>query len=129
MLYTGCSFCGNVAPLYCGWRFMPHLPIPVLKIPSGAGCQICGPMLPIFTCNICWTTQMLYFPGLSNITTRSMPGMSQYVAPVVQANSGSSEHEVKEKIYGIVKATATSVASSVGKEIVISIFKAWNQPR
>jgi hypothetical protein len=121
MLYVGCSVCGAIGPLWCAGQFMPHAPIPVVRIPTGVGCQLCGPWPPIFTCMTCRTTQVLYIPGTTSMPTQPMPGATQYAAPVVQATQGATQQEVSGKLSSVVAKATVSVGETAAKEF----FKAW----
>lgn len=125
MLHAGCSFCGAITPLWCSGQFMPHAPIPAAYISNGFRCQLCGPLPPVFTCSRCWTMQMLYLPGSTSMPTQPLPGAAQYMAPVVQANQGSDQHELSGKLSDVAKNAAGSFAQGFGKEVASSLFKAW----
>jgi hypothetical protein len=64
--------------------------------------------------------QMFYLPG-SNFFPTQMPGAAQYMAPVIQASPGSDPRELSGKFSDVAKI----VASSFGKELAMSLFKAW----
>lgn len=121
LLYVGCSYCRGITPLLCAGQFMPHVPIPAIRIPMGVGCQLCGPFPPIFTCGLCGTTQVLYFPGTTSMPTQPMPGVTQYAAPVVPAPQGASQQEVSGKLSSVAAKAAISVGETAAKEL----FKAW----
>jgi hypothetical protein len=123
--YVGCSFCGNIAPLWCSGQLMLHAPVPAAYTPTGVSCQLCGPMSPIFTCTRCWTVQMFYLPGSGSIPAQRMPGAPQYMAPVVQANMGSNPNEIRGMLSDVAKTGVKEVAQSFGKEAAVQIFRAW----
>ena len=64
---------------------------------------------------------MFYIPELNPTVTKPIPGVSQYMAPVVQANPGSDQHELNSKFSDYAKKAAVDV----GKEFAISALKAF----
>ena len=123
MLYAGCSVCQGVTPLWCSGQFMPHMPVPAVATQTGYNCQVCGALPPIFTCTYCWTRQLLYLPGSQQ--TQPSPSVTQYMAPVVQANPGLGQHELNSKFSDVAKKALVDI----GKECAISFFKAWLAPK
>jgi hypothetical protein len=96
MLYAGCSSCRTIVPLWCAGQFMPHMPVLVAGTAMGPYCNFCGPLPPIFTCTVCWTRQALYLPGMAFTPPRWVPGLTQYVAPVVQAPQGLGQNQLTD---------------------------------
>lgn len=123
MLFAGCSSCGSVVPLYCGGKFMPHVPVPVEPSPMGPTCPYCGPLPPIFGCTVCGTIQGLYLPGMT-VAPAQGAGIAPLVAPVVQAPQGASPAQV----HGGLKEVGLEFVRSVGKgfgEEAGSAVRAW----
>jgi hypothetical protein len=110
MLFAGCSSCRSVVPLYCGGRFMPHVPVPVEPTAMGPTCAWCGPLPPIFTCMVCGTVQGLYLPGMT-VPPAQGAGIAPLVAPAVQAPQGASPAQV----HGGLKEVGLEFVRSFGK--------------
>jgi len=73
---------------------MPHAPLPVGASPMGPYCGFCGILAPVFVCTVCWTRQALYLPGAPFAPPVGVPGLSQYIAPVVQAPQGAGQNQL-----------------------------------
>jgi hypothetical protein len=133
MLYVGCSCCRSITPLWCAGRLMPHAPAPAVSIPGGLACQLCGPLAPIYTCTICWTTQMIYLPGSTSIPTQPMAGASQYIAPIVEARPNTDQHELTAKFSDVAKQAlkgfAVEFAKGMGQNAASRCFQAWAPPK
>jgi hypothetical protein len=96
VLYARCAFCGYTAGLTCSGSFMPHPTMFVELTNMGPTCPACGPLPPVFTCPY-MHTQYLYVPGVSG-----MPQQGYAYAPVVQAQPGASDQEIKKLIIKVV---------------------------
>lgn len=123
MLYVGCGRCRAIAPLLCAGQFPPHAPLPVMAGPYGCYCGMCGPLSPVFTCTFCWTRQMLFLPGSAFMPPSVYPGSNQNVAPVVQAQPGSSE----DFIVSLIKQALKGFAKQTGSEFSTMLFDQWTQ--
>jgi len=123
MLYVGCSNCRTIVPLWCAGQFPPHAPLPVMAFPQGAYCGMCGPLAPVFTCTVCWTRQMLFFPGSAFMPSSPYPGSNHSVAPVVQAQPGESQ----DFILSLIKQALSGFAKQTGSEISTMLFQQWSQ--
>lgn len=123
MLYVGCSNCRAIVPLWCSGQFPPHAPLPVMAIPQGVYCGMCGPLPPVFTCTVCWMRQMLYLPGSALSPSSQYPGSNLNVAPVVQAQSGASQDFVLD----LLKQALSGFAKQAGNEIATMAFGQWTE--
>jgi hypothetical protein len=123
MLYVGCSNCRSIVPLWCAGQFPPHAPLPAVAGPLGAYCGVCGPMLPVFTCTVCWARQMLFVPGSAFTPSSIYPGSTLSVAPVVQAQPGAS-HDLLSTLF---KQAASGFLSQAGSELATMLFQQWGQ--
>ncbi len=125
LLYVGCSGCKNIVPLYCVGKFMFHGPIPVINTYNGIYCQVCGLMAPFFTCTICGLQQMMFIQGSNILPTQSVPGLTQHMAPVIQANPNASPEELKGKVSSFVKDATTTFVGAFGKSLASSMVNTW----
>jgi hypothetical protein len=80
----------------------------------GAFCGFCGVLPPIFTCAVCWTRQGLYLPGAAFGPPDGIPGLTQYVAPVVQAPQGSGQDQLSNLFGDVVRQFAKEFAGNLG---------------
>ena len=127
LLYVGCAGCRSIVPLYCAGQFMAHTPIPIVKTRSGFGCQLCGLMPPVYTCTICWLTQMTYVPQTSALPPQALFGARQ-IAPVVEATPGANPQELKVKFSDIAKKALGGFTEEFAKGMgqnAAACFKSW----
>ena len=116
MLFTGCSCCRSIVPLYCGGQFVPHVPVPVGATPMGPCCNFCGLLAPVFVCTVCWTRQALYLPGSRFAPPVGVPGLSQYVAPVVQAPMGTGQNQLSGLFQSVASQFFKEFAAGFGNQ-------------
>jgi hypothetical protein len=113
--FAGCSRCGNIVPLMCAGSFPMHMPMPVQVTPMGMFCGYCGASSQVFTCTLCGTMQMLYMPGMRMPTPGY--GTPQYMAPVVQASQGASQHSLRRDLCSVALTAAKSGAGEWGHDM------------
>lgn len=127
MLYVGCSNCRSIVPLLCAGNFPPHAPLPVMSGPYGAYCSFCGPLLPFFTCTICWARQMLYIPGSPFVPPTSYLGSNPNIAPVVHAQPGASHNQLFDLIRDVLPDLVGTLASQTGNEVASMFYLQWEE--
>jgi hypothetical protein len=114
MLYVGCGNCRAVVPLFCGGRFMPHMPVYVDAGPMGIYCRLCGQLPPIFTCMQCGVTQLTYVSGAALPRQLMLPGAPSTVAPVVRVDPAASGSEIKNLLLSAGKSFLSEFAGHAG---------------
>ena len=117
MLFTGCSACRAILPLWCAGQFMPHAPLPMGASPMGPYCGFCGILPPVFVCTVCWTRQALYLPGAQFAPPVGVPGLSQYVAPVIQAPQGTSQNQLSGLFQNVASQFLKEFAGGFGNQL------------
>jgi hypothetical protein len=122
MLYTGCSGCGAVVPLFCAGQFLPHMPMYVQSTPLGIVCNICGILPPVFTCTLCGTVQRLYVQGMNFNPQQVVAGGVSRIAPVVQSNANTKESAVKSLLSNAAKSFAGEFGKGVAKQLLGVFF-------
>jgi hypothetical protein len=128
MLYVGCGSCRVIVPLWCAGQFLPHAPVLVAATPVGLYCNFCGSLPPIFTCTFCRTRQTLYLPGMAFTPPRWVPGLTQYVAPVVQAQQGLGQNQLTGLLKNAAMQFLKEVAGGFGEQLgqdAASAVSAW----